>query len=106
MKYTHISTFLFVVIIFIHLKFAAIPAFSDENYLIKSEGALRIVSFNIRYGAGPLMDPKISSISQFLSSLDADIICLQEVDRSTIRSILINQPIKLKKDLFMEIAFG
>lgn len=106
MKYKHVLSFIFILIIFFQFNFNPYPAFSSQDIPLPSEKVIRVVSYNIRFGASSFGDQDISKISRFLSSLEADIICLQEVDKRTIRSFLIDQPEKLKKDLFMEIAFG
>lgn len=106
MKYKHFFNLLIIFSIFFQLTFNPLSVFSDNDLPSPSQNSLRIVSYNIRFAMGALGDQEISKISNFLSSIDADIICLQEVDRSTMRSFLIDQPRKLKKDLFMEAAFG
>ncbi len=67
---------------------------------------IKVASYNIKYGQG--MDGKLDlcKIAEVLANLDADFICLQEVDRYRPRSHFDNQARNLAKMLNMDYEFG
>lgn len=67
---------------------------------------IKVLSYNIRNGQG--LDGKIdlSRIAAALSSWDADLICLQEVDVNRTRSFSVHQPDYLAGQLNMHAVFG
>lgn len=67
---------------------------------------IKVASYNIKNGQG--MDGRVdlSRIADVLLALDADIICLQEVDKYRRRSYFCNQAAKLARMLKMEYVFG
>ncbi len=66
---------------------------------------IKVVSYNIHFGTTRNLKPGISQITTFLSSLNSDIICLQEVDNSSARSLFLNHPQILQEKLSMEIYY-
>lgn len=82
------------------------PSLSYESFASTPKNSIRVVSYNIHFGASANGKPAISIISDFLSAVYPDILCLQEVDRNTIRSLFLDQTSKLNEDLSMEIAYG
>jgi endonuclease/exonuclease/phosphatase family metal-dependent hydrolase len=72
----------------------------------KEAVALKAVSYNIRRGWGLDHQTNLDRTADVLTSLDADVIGLQEVDLGVNRSGQINQPYELGKRLGMHSAFG
>lgn len=106
MKYKIISHILFFYIIFLQLNSSFYPSFSSESFASPASNLIRVVSYNIHFGTSTKGKPAISTVSKFLNLVDPDILCLQEVDQNTIRSLFLDQPTKLNKDLSMKIAYG
>ena len=71
-----------------------------------NEFSARVVSYNIRHGEG--MDGKVDleRTGKVLEALNADFICLQEVDYRAQRSGEVNQAAELGKQLGQHAAFG
>lgn len=67
---------------------------------------IKVVSYNIKNGQG--MDGRVdlSRTADVLQALDADIICLQEIDKYRRRSFFCNQAAKLARIMQMEYVFG
>lgn len=67
---------------------------------------IKVVSYNIKNGEG--MDGKIdlSRDAEILAGLDADIVCLQEVDMYRPRSYFSNQAGRLARVLKMNYVYG
>ena len=66
---------------------------------------MRVVTLNLRSGLS-LPDPgNLTPLIEFLSSLSADVICLQEVDRFLPRSRFRNQTASISKALGMQGRF-
>ncbi|WP_432663758.1 endonuclease/exonuclease/phosphatase family protein [Wukongibacter baidiensis] len=106
MKQRLLFYLLFIYIIYMQLYPHTSPSFSYESFASTPKNSIRIVSYNIHFGASANGKPAISIISDFLSAVSPDILCLQEVDRNTIRSLFLDQTSKLNEDLSMEIAYG
>ncbi|WP_432408441.1 endonuclease/exonuclease/phosphatase family protein [Wukongibacter sp. M2B1] len=106
MKQRFLFYLLFIYIIYIQLYPQSIPSFSPESFASTSKNSIRVVSYNIHFGANVNGKPAISIISNFLSSVSPDILCLQEVDRNTVRSLFLDQTSNINKDLSMETAYG
>ena len=68
---------------------------------------VRLVSFNIHHGVGPDGRHDLPRLAQLLASLDADVICLQEVDRHFgPRSEGVDQALLLARALEVQLAYG
>lgn len=97
---------LFFYIVFLQLHPHSNPLFSLESFASTSQSTFRVVSYNIRFGASSNGRPAISLIADFINTASPDIICLQEVDRKTVRSLFLDQPSKLSEKLSMKMVFG
>ncbi len=67
---------------------------------------LRVVSYNIRAGTDMQGQPALERQAALLDSLAADIVLLQEVDRNTTRSGVVDQLAELARLTGMHGAFG
>src|SRR4051794_17197094 len=68
---------------------------------------VRLVTFNIRHGVGDDDRLDLPRLAQVLQGADADLICLQEVDRHYgERSDSVDQPLLLSRALDMQLAWG
>ena len=68
--------------------------------------SLRVLSWNIHHGEGLDNEYDLQRIAGVISSVDPDVVCLQEVDRRTIRSGGIDQAVELAYLLDMEPVFN
>jgi endonuclease/exonuclease/phosphatase family metal-dependent hydrolase len=73
---------------------------------LQKPAELRVVTYNIRHGAG--MDGRVdlARTAATLSALAPDIVALQEVDQSVSRSGRVDQPAELGRALGMHAAFA
>lgn len=106
MKHRLLFYLLFFYIIFLQLNPHSTPLFSLESFASTSQNTIRVVSYNIHFGANAKGKPAISTISDFITTIAPDILCLQEVDRKTVRSLFLDQSSRLSEDLSMEMVFG
>src|SRR6476646_7561434 len=68
---------------------------------------VRLVTFNIHHGVGDDGRHDLARLAQVLASADADVICLQEVDRHyDARSENVDQGLLLARALDMQLAWG
>jgi endonuclease/exonuclease/phosphatase family metal-dependent hydrolase len=68
---------------------------------------VRLVTFNTRHGVGTDDTLDLPRLAKVLQSLDADLICLQEVDRHFgERSDDVDQALLLSRALDMQLAWG
>ena len=68
---------------------------------------VRLVTFNIHHGVGADGRHDLPRLARLLASLEADVICLQEVDRHFgRRSEGIDQALLLSRALGMQLAYG
>jgi endonuclease/exonuclease/phosphatase family metal-dependent hydrolase len=68
---------------------------------------VRLVTFNIRHGVGDDDRLDLPRLAKVLQGVDADVICLQEVDRHYgRRSDSVDQPLLLSRALDMQLAWG
>jgi endonuclease/exonuclease/phosphatase family metal-dependent hydrolase len=68
---------------------------------------VRLVTFNIHHGVGDDGRHDLPRLAQVLASADADVICLQEVDRHYgDRSENVDQGLLLARALDMQLAWG
>ena len=68
---------------------------------------VRLVTFNIRHGVGDDDRLDLPRLAKVLQSVDADVICLQEVDRHFgERSENVDQGLLLARALDMQLAWG
>ena len=68
---------------------------------------VRLVSFNIHHGVGGDGRHDLPRLAGLLGALDADVICLQEVDRRFgPRSDEVDQALLLSRGLDMQLAWG
>jgi endonuclease/exonuclease/phosphatase family metal-dependent hydrolase len=68
---------------------------------------VRLVTFNIRHGVGADDRFDLPRLAKVLQAVDADVICLQEVDRHYgERSEDVDQPLLLSRALDMQLAWG
>jgi len=67
---------------------------------------LRVLTWNIHHGEGLDNEYDLQRIAGVISSVDPDVVCLQEVDRRTIRSGGIDQAVELAYLLDMEPIFN
>jgi endonuclease/exonuclease/phosphatase family metal-dependent hydrolase len=68
---------------------------------------VRLVTFNIHHGVGDDGRHDLPRLAQVLAAADADVICLQEVDRHFgPRSEDVDQPLLLARALDMQLAWG
>jgi len=72
----------------------------------KDSGAVRILAYNVHHCSG--MDEEINyeRITRVISELDADFVCLQELDSVTQRSVGVNQIEELANITEMHASFG
>lgn len=68
--------------------------------------SLRVLSYNIRHGAGTDERLDLERTATAIKSLTPDLVGLQEVDSSVKRSGSVNQPKELGRLLGMNAAFG
>lgn len=78
----------------------------EENVFIKDSDAVRILAYNVHHCRG--MDGEINyeRTARIISDLDADFVCLQELDSVTERSGGVNQVEILAKMTDMHASFG
>jgi endonuclease/exonuclease/phosphatase family metal-dependent hydrolase len=68
---------------------------------------VRLVTFNTHHGVGEDSKHDLPRLAQVLASVDADVICLQEVDRHFgDRSEDVDQALLLSRALDMQLAWG
>src|SRR4051794_6170248 len=68
---------------------------------------VRLVTFNIRHGVGADDRLDLPRLAKVLQGVDADVICLQEVDRHYgTRSEEVDQALLLSRALDMQLAWG
>jgi endonuclease/exonuclease/phosphatase family metal-dependent hydrolase len=68
---------------------------------------VRLVTFNIHHGEGRDSRHDLPRLAKLLQSIDADVICLQEVDRYFgDRSEHVDQALLLSRPLDMQLAWG
>lgn len=67
---------------------------------------LRVLTWNIHHGQGIDNEYDLQRVAGVISSVDPDVVCLQEVDRRTIRSGGIDQAVELAYLLDMEPVFN
>ena len=68
---------------------------------------VRLVTFNVHHGVGTDARHDLPRLAKLLASLDADVLCLQEVDRhSGQRSEQGDQALLLSRGLDMQLAWG
>src|SRR3954469_24963809 len=68
---------------------------------------VRLVTFNIHHGVGGDGRHDLPRLAKLLASADADVICLQEVDRHyEERSEEVDQALLLSRALDMQLAWG
>ncbi|MEN6324784.1 MAG: endonuclease/exonuclease/phosphatase family protein [Syntrophomonas sp.] len=67
---------------------------------------IRIASYNIQHGKGMDGVLNLNRTSQVLSQIDADLICLQEVDMFRMPTHLVRQAERLAIDLGMQWIYG
>ncbi|WP_025028293.1 endonuclease/exonuclease/phosphatase family protein [Caldalkalibacillus mannanilyticus] len=86
--------------------------FWDATYVVTVEGAmegathqLNVISYNIQYGKGQDGWVDIHRTIEKLKSIEADIICLQEVERYSFRSGFQDQVDLIAKELNMNAVF-
>jgi len=69
--------------------------------------SLRLVTFNVHHGVGPDGQHDLDRLTRLLADTDADLICLQEVDRHFgARSEHADQALTLARGLDRELAFA
>ena len=66
---------------------------------------LRVLSWNIHHGQGLDNALDLQRIAGVISSVDPDIVCLQEVDRRTVRAGGVDQAVEIAYHLDMEAVF-
>jgi endonuclease/exonuclease/phosphatase family metal-dependent hydrolase len=68
---------------------------------------VRLVTFNIHHGVGVDARHDLPRLAKLLASMDADVICLQEVDRHYgERTESVDQALLLSRALDMQLAWG
>jgi len=68
---------------------------------------VRLVTFNIHHGVGPDGRHDLARVAQLLAGADADVVCLQEVDRHFgPRSEGVDQALLLSRALDLQLAYG
>ena len=68
---------------------------------------VRLVTFNIHHGVGDDQRHDLPRLAMLLASLEADVICLQEVDRHYgERTDEVDQALLLSRGLDMQLAWG
>src|ERR1700710_2068730 len=68
---------------------------------------VRLVTFNTHHGVGADHRHDLPRLAKLLASVDADVICLQEVDRHFgDRSEDVDQALLLSRALDMQLAWG
>src|SRR4051794_546107 len=68
---------------------------------------VRLLTFNIRHGVGADDRLDLPRLAKVLQAVDADLVCLQEVDRHYgTRSEDVDQPLLLSRALDMQLAWG
>ena len=68
---------------------------------------VRLLTFNIRHGVGEDGRHDLARLAQLLAATDADVMCLQEVDRHYgPRSEGVDQALLLSRALDMQLAWG
>jgi len=77
--------------------------FAEE--ISATEGSLRVVTYNIHHAEGVDGKLDVERIASVLRGVDADVICLQEVDRGMARTGERNLPEEFAKLMEMRVAF-
>jgi len=72
---------------------------------IQSQDTLRVLSWNIHHGQGIDDALDLPRVAGVISSWEPDVVCLQEVDRRTIRAGGVDQAVELGFLLGMESTF-
>ena len=67
---------------------------------------LRVLTYNIHHGEGVDGKLDLKRIAQVITSVDPDLVALQEVDRGTRRTQEIDQPAELAQLTKMHVVFG
>jgi endonuclease/exonuclease/phosphatase family metal-dependent hydrolase len=68
---------------------------------------VRLLTFNVHHGVGPDGRHDLPRLARLLAATDADVICLQEVDRHYgDRSEHVDQALLLSRALDMQLAWG
>jgi endonuclease/exonuclease/phosphatase family metal-dependent hydrolase len=68
---------------------------------------VRLVTFNVHHGVGPDRRFDLPRLATVLKALEADVLCLQEVDRHFGgRSEDVDEPLLLSRALDMQLAWG
>jgi endonuclease/exonuclease/phosphatase family metal-dependent hydrolase len=67
---------------------------------------LRVLSYNIHHGEGIDGRLDLQRIARVIRSAQPDLVALQEVDRKTARTRLVDQPRELSRLTELEVAFG
>jgi endonuclease/exonuclease/phosphatase family metal-dependent hydrolase len=66
---------------------------------------IRVLSYNIRHGEGTDHKIDLERIAKVIKSVDPDVVALQEVDRNTKRSKMVDQPKELARLTGMHSIF-
>lgn len=67
---------------------------------------VRVLSYNIHYGAGQDYIVDLPRIARVIASADPDLVALQEVDSNVRRSELLDEPAELARLTSMQFVFG
>ncbi|WP_185957465.1 endonuclease/exonuclease/phosphatase family protein [Saccharicrinis carchari] len=78
----------------------------EVNKFSKDPSAIRILSYNVKHCEGMDRIINYNRIGHIISSLNADFICLQELDSCTTRSNNIDQLLMLSEETQMNGYFG
>lgn len=71
-----------------------------------AETAVRVMTYNIRHAEGTDGKVDLDRIAKVIRAAQADVVCLQEVDRNCERSGRLDFPALLAQKLNMNVAFG
>jgi len=79
---------------------------TDLPVLPKSDGVLRVLSYNIKRGLGNDNKSDLERAAKVINRLQPDLVALQEIDKGVERSGKVDQPVKLGEITGMHPAFG
>jgi endonuclease/exonuclease/phosphatase family metal-dependent hydrolase len=67
---------------------------------------IRVLTYNIHHGQGIDGKLDLERIARVILSVEPDLVTLQEVDRNTQRTLLVDQPAELARLTKMHVVFG
>ena len=82
------------------------PRISVHPTYVDDDRRVRVATYNIRHGAPPGRPADLRGIAAAVSSLHADVVALQEVDRRVIRTCFADQAMRLGRSAGLTAHFA